>query len=686
MNIKQLILIILLSAYLPCAFSIDSLSISAASIKANGWHLSNTTLTLSELSRPTAKVSLSAKKLNLPAPLNNIRLLNIRCQQFSWHDNYLNCQQGKLQLQTALFKKQSAIFSLRVKNQQAQLTLNDLALFGGTISLSAQEKNGNWVAELKATQINLEKIKAFLKQKKLESLSGNANIAINLQGNMTRIDQLLINALTTQLSVQDTQGKLATEDVNLKSTLSLKKQKNGWQWQSTQIIDTGAIYAEPVYLEITKDQPIHLSANGQLLAQQQKIKLHSAKLIHSGVAMIQAQATISYQQNLQIQTAEIHAKLSNLEHFSAIYLAPFIAESALEGFNLQGDLTSNVTINNNTVSYLTAHLNAITINDTKHRFQANTLKGTVFWSPFIDQQKTSTLEWDSLKVKEIPFDAGSLNFSITEKHIKLLDSPNIVLLDGLLAIEQFEFNSTPDMGTSVKLRARISDISLTKLSNAMHWENTLSGTMSGYIPSVTYKDDTLNLNGSLKMQLFDGEVTINKLASAGMFSDFARLHTDIEFKNLDLNEVTKQFKVGNIQGRISGFMQNVYLENWQPVSFFAWLGTPENDQSTHKISHKAVRNIASLGGANAADIISRGVLSWFDDFGYEKLALGCYLYNGVCQMMGASAAEKGYYLIKGRGIPRIDIIGFNTKVDWNTLVKRLKRITTPTDITIEPLH
>lgn len=142
--------------------------------------------------------------------------------------------------------------------------------------------------------------------------------------------------------------------------------------------------------------------------------------------------------------------------------------------------------------------------------------------------------------------------------------------------------------------------------------------------------------------------------------------------------------MGNIQGRLSGFAHDVYLENWQPVRFFAWLGTPENDSSKHLISHKAVRNIARLGGSNAADAISRGVLSWFDGFNYQQLGIGCYLHDGVCQLMGASAAKKGYYLVQGKSIPRIDIIGFNTRVDWHTLLNRLERITSPDEIIIDP--
>jgi hypothetical protein len=63
--------------------------------------------------------------------------------------------------------------------------------------------------------------------------------------------------------------------------------------------------------------------------------------------------------------------------------------------------------------------------------------------------------------------------------------------------------------------------------------------------------------------------------------------------------------------------------------------------------------------------------------------VGCYLHEGVCQMMGVEAAQQGYYLIKGGGLPRIDVIGYNPRVNWNVLMDRLARISTTDEVRIE---
>jgi hypothetical protein len=36
------------------------------------------------------------------------------------------------------------------------------------------------------------------------------------------------------------------------------------------------------------------------------------------------------------------------------------------------------------------------------------------------------------------------------------------------------------------------------------------------------------------------------------------------------------------------------------------------------------------------------------------------------------ASADGYYLVEGSGLPRIDVIGYNRRVDWDELLARLK--------------
>jgi hypothetical protein len=115
-----------------------------------------------------------------------------------------------------------------------------------------------------------------------------------------------------------------------------------------------------------------------------------------------------------------------------------------------------------------------------------------------------------------------------------------------------------------------------------------------------------------------------------------------------------------------------------PIAFDATLATPRGDRSKHRISQRAVENIGSLGGSGAGvtAALSSGFLQFFEDFNYDRLGISCRLRNEICQMGGVEPAEgRGYYLVKGKGLPRIDVIGNRTRVDWPRLVRQLIAIT-----------
>lgn len=125
-----------------------------------------------------------------------------------------------------------------------------------------------------------------------------------------------------------------------------------------------------------------------------------------------------------------------------------------------------------------------------------------------------------------------------------------------------------------------------------------------------------------------------------------------------------------------GEVNALHMEAWQPVAFDAFIGTPDDDTSRHRISQRAVDNISDLGGAGVGGALSRSFLRILEDFPYQRLGIRCRLENGICYMGGIAPAEPGYYLVKGRFLPpRLDVIGYVDEVDWQSLLDRLLAVT-----------
>ena len=58
------------------------------------------------------------------------------------------------------------------------------------------------------------------------------------------------------------------------------------------------------------------------------------------------------------------------------------------------------------------------------------------------------------------------------------------------------------------------------------------------------------------------------------------------FRGLDLQRVTEAFSFGLIQGRLSGDVSGLELQNWSPVAMDWHFYTPVDDKSQHRISQR----------------------------------------------------------------------------------------------------
>ena len=77
-----------------------------------------------------------------------------------------------------------------------------------------------------------------------------------------------------------------------------------------------------------------------------------------------------------------------------------------------------------------------------------------------------------------------------------------------------------------------------------------------------------------------------------------------------------------ITGRLSGRIVDLETFGWMPEAFDAFLYTPPDDDSKHRISQRAVTNLSSIGGGSGGGVaaaLQGGFLKFFDDFRYDRL-------------------------------------------------------------------
>jgi hypothetical protein len=128
-----------------------------------------------------------------------------------------------------------------------------------------------------------------------------------------------------------------------------------------------------------------------------------------------------------------------------------------------------------------------------------------------------------------------------------------------------------------------------------------------------------------------------------------------------------------MEGQVSGWVRGLRLLDWRPVAMDARLFT-HDDVPRRRISQRAVDNLSSLGGGGGA-LMTGTVLSVFEDFPYQRAGLACRLANNICHLDGVAAHESGgFYIVEGRGLPRLDVIGHRRLVDWPLMLRQLESI------------
>jgi hypothetical protein len=337
--------------------------------------------------------------------------------------------------------------------------------------------------------------------------------------------------------------------------------------------------------------------------------------------------------------------------------------------DVQGSVAADIAYSATALSTVHVQLGAVGLEDRAGRFGIKGLDGTIDWRSDTTAQQ-SELRWDEAHVYKLTLGAASVQAQSQGQSLRLLHAVHLPILDGQLDIEHFALQREHGKPPSWHFDGLLKPVSMQAFSTAIGWPE-MHGKLSGMIPDVNYAEGELRIGGMLLIRAFEGAITVRDLRIARLFDVAPSLRAAIKLDNLDLDALTRAFAFGNIQGRFSGEVDNLQLIDWRPVAFDARFATPADDRSRHRISQHAVESISKIGGGGIGGALSRSFLRVFDEFSYDRIGVSCTLRNGVCTMDGVAPAQQGYYLVKGGGLPRIDIIGYAHRVDWDTLVERI---------------
>jgi len=670
-------LILLALAAFPLSAA-DRLAISLGDLGGADWHASGIELQI-DLGAEADQYRIRVDEISHPALSDPIKAFDYHCHSGSIGSDLITCRDGRAALQLGNLKQHDlkSRININIKSQDIELKINNIKLSGGIAAADLQFGKSQWRLAVNASNLQLSRLGTLVPglQSALSefSLSAQADLKAILQGRGDQLSALSSTVQYRNLGFSDPAGEYLGEGLAGQWQARARSERGRWSGQQQLSIELGEMLTPQFYLSAT-EQPLKLATDFDYRAQPGRLGLANLRLDHGEHISIRGDGEWLPDDDWRLSRIHLVSPPSSLSHLFNAYLMPVLTQPFLQQIDLTGDLGFELEHSIES-SNLDLTLQDVTIEQNSENGQPFSLQGIaadLHWSSGSTAPK-SRISWRSGQLfREIGLGPATLGLQIAGNRLSLLEEARIGVLDGTLHAEQFELEQG-EKGPRVTFQGYLTPISMQAISEALEWP-PLSGQLSGMIPAVSYENRVIAVDGVALVKLFGGDILIRNLRLDDLFGVLPALDADLEFKNIDLETLTRTFSFGKITGKLAGRVEGLRMEDWVPVSFDARFATPEGDETRHRISQKAVDNISNLGGSGVSGAISRSFLRFFEEFGYDRLGISCRLRRGVCEMDGIEPAERGYYLVKGGGIPRIDIVGFNRRTDWAVLVSKLKQI------------
>lgn len=608
--------------------------------------------------------------------------LRLRCPSPVVALSGVDCKAGELRLADHRLELE---FSLELERPQGGFALL-LGLADGTTRIEIQQDGqGEFVATL--TDLDLAQLPELLVALPESLLQGLADwLEFDVHGVLdaklrwqqgqagSGRGQLAVALQLARFGFSSTDGLHAGEGIELALALRAEGNEAGWDWQLDVDSRAGEAYLHPLYLQAGPS----LRAQGRI--DDEWLSVDYAEVRIEGVDQLAGTARLA-RSDMKLDQLSFSLAGGDLALLGPQWLAPLLAPALGERLRFSGHVGAGVLFDEGELQRIDLSLDEV--GASLATAVADAGQGGVAWTagPFsghlpwrAQAQSAARVEvagarWGALTLGEFALELQ------LERRALAVDKVRVPVLDGALVIEQLRLQLEPEGVWKGSGSVAVEPLSMSLLSSALEWP-LMAGTLSASLPGMRIEPGEISFDGALVVSVFDGYVRATGLRVSEAFGLASQLHAEVEARHIDLAQLTDTFSFGSISGHIDADLKGFELLQWAPVAFDLQLAS-SRPRSGGRISQRAVENITALGGGGALAAVQRTLLRIFSSFGYRELGLSAVLVDGVCELRGIDGiklADGGFPLVRGGGIPALDVIGYNSRVDWQELVERIQRV------------
>ncbi|WP_019558212.1 hypothetical protein [Thioalkalivibrio sp. ALE12] len=618
--------------------------------------------------REGLSLEIRAERVELPAPIGTLRRLRVECGDLRLGRTEVRCEAARLWGDAGDLDLRGARVRLVWGRESGQLTLAGAwpGWFGasGDVRVHRDPARG-WDVRADLDGIDLAALAASPRlpmELPVHLGQGRADVALRWRERGRSEGTLRVH----DLAFSDDLGLQAGEELDAR--LWVAGDANGWDVEAA--VTAGVVFVDPWFVDLDAEGPVVLEARGLVAdADNGSARTDLLSLDYGAAAALQGQ-DLAFAPGRGLE-GRVQAEIAALGVIYDTLLSPWLVGTPLGELDVAGHLAGEIELQDSMPRYMRAEWSGVEAQDRRGRFGLSGARGGLDWSDTVPGGP-GRIEVDAAHLYGLPFDAFSAQVRARPQGLELLEATEIPILDGGLRVGAFSLQQT-ETGPDVQFQGGIRAISLEPLTEVLGWPR-FSGQVAGMIPRVRLEHGDLNVDGRLLVQVFDGEVVLRDVYIHDLFGYAPELGLSTQIQRLDLELVTRAFDFGRIQGRLSGHVNDLVMVDWSPVHMDLELMTPMDAPGRRRISQRAVENITELGGGIQA-AASSIFLRFFENFSYRRLGFRCELRGDVCTASGvADRPDDGFVLVQGGGLPQIQVIGYNRRVDWPELINRLATI------------
>lgn len=657
------------------AHAIDAIEFEVREVSIAGIPVTGASVRLDLLPGDKTRARVTAREALLPDPAGKFTNLSLACDRPVIAEPRFGCEAGRFTAQGgptgALDLQVSAL--LHSDSGVTTFTGKGLKIAGTTAAFDGRLDAQGWQVKAQTGAAQFSGIRKFVAPWFELPADVTGDGQVRLQAELAdRGSGLVVDATGTLEGVDLTNEASTIVTDKLAATARLRATTRGDDMHLVVEVKGrgGQVLVNPVFLDFGAN-PLELESQALLSGEQ--LTIESLRFRQASLVDMSGSGRVDLRGETPLLSGEF--QLDKVEFPAAFtsYMQITLATSVIGDASTRGTLSGALSIVDNGVAALQVKPRGLGLSANKGRLHLDGMDGEIHWSPVGGRDaRVSNLSWKSGGAYGLSGGGSSMEFVAYGTNFALTRPAKLPVFDGAIAIENFAMGNLGADDMEVSFKGAVQPISMPLLAKAFGWPE-FAGTIAASIPGVRLKGKELTFDGNVESEVFGGRIVGSNIRLQDPLGNFPQFFADVRARDLDLGLVTQTFEVGSITGKLEADVLGLELFAWTPQAFDARLATPEGDKSRHRISAKAVSSLSNVGGGGGGVVqaLQSGVLRFFDDYSYEKLGIRCRLRGDVCEMSGIEPAPNGYYIVKGAGIPRIDIVGNQGRVNWNQLMSSI---------------